>query len=63
MGQEPPKEALYRVDVILASQTINTYGRKEALKPSMALDADLLLDDRRVIEWIFEPLYGMGHRF
>jgi membrane fusion protein len=63
VGQESPKESLYRVDVTLASQTINAYGREEILKPSMALDADLLLDRRRVIEWIFEPLYGMGRRY
>jgi membrane fusion protein len=28
----------------------------------MVLDADLLLDRRRMIQWIFEPLYGMAKR-
>ena len=63
LGQQPPPEALYRVQVRLASQTVEAYGKPESLKPGMALDADLLLDRRRMIEWIFEPLYGMGRRF
>jgi membrane fusion protein len=28
----------------------------------MALDADILMERRRLIEWVFEPLYGIGHR-
>jgi membrane fusion protein len=28
----------------------------------MALDADILMERRRLIEWVFEPLYGLGHR-
>jgi membrane fusion protein len=62
LGQQPPPEPLYRVQVRLAAQTVEAYGHPEALKPGMSLDADLLLDRRRMIEWIFEPLYGMGRR-
>ena len=62
LGEQPPAQALYRVQVRLAADHIDAYGKPEALKPGMALDADLLLDKRRMIEWIFEPLYGMAHR-
>jgi membrane fusion protein len=62
LGQQPPSEALYRVQVTLSSQTVVAYGKPESLKPGMTLDADLLLDRRRLIEWIFEPLYGMHRR-
>lgn len=62
LGQQPPTEALYRVQVQLAVQHVEAYGQPESLKPGMSFDADLLLDRRRMIEWIFEPLYGMGHR-
>lgn len=62
LGQQPPAEALYRVEVQLAAQSVEAYGKPVALKPGMALDADLLLDSRRMVEWIFEPLYGMGKR-
>jgi membrane fusion protein len=53
-------EAMYRIDVALDAQSIEAYGRQEALRPGMALEADILLDRRRLIEWIFEPLYGIG---
>jgi membrane fusion protein len=62
LGEQPPQEALYKVEVELPSQTVNAYGRLEMLKPGMALDADVLLDKRRMIEWILEPLFGMAHR-
>jgi membrane fusion protein len=28
----------------------------------MALEGDILMERRRLIEWVFEPLYGIGHR-
>jgi membrane fusion protein len=57
LGQEI-KEPRYRVQVALDSQSVLAYGRLETLKPGMTLDADVLLDQRRLIEWVFEPLYG-----
>jgi membrane fusion protein len=62
LGGEPPKESLYRVEVRLDQQHVEAYGRAEELKPGMALDADVLLEKRRIVEWIFEPLYGMARR-
>jgi len=55
------QEPLYRVQVALDSQQVLAYGREEPVKPGMALDADILMDRRRLIEWVFEPLYGMAH--
>lgn len=62
LGQNPPREPMYRVKVQLASQSVEAYGKRHTLLPGMALTADLLLDRRRMIEWIFEPLYGMAKR-
>lgn len=50
---------LYRVLVALDHQTVRAYGKAEALKPGMALDADLMLDRRSLWQWVFEPLYGL----
>jgi membrane fusion protein len=50
---------LYRVMVSLDRQTIDAYGKAEALKPGMTLNADLLLDRRSLWQWVFEPLYGL----
>ncbi|MHB1273400.1 MAG: HlyD family secretion protein [Rhodanobacter sp.] len=55
------QEPLYRVQVALDSQYVLAYGRQEPVKPGMTLDADILMDRRRLIEWVFEPLYGMAH--
>jgi hypothetical protein len=49
-------EPLYRVTAQLASQQVATYGRTQALKPGMALDADVVQDRRAVWEWLFEPV-------
>lgn len=62
LGAQPPPEAYYRVEVELANQAINAYGVPKRLRSGMALDADIMLDRRRMIEWVFEPLYGMGRR-
>ncbi|MRT52281.1 HlyD family secretion protein, partial [Xylella fastidiosa subsp. multiplex] len=31
----------------------------EPLKPGMLIAADILSEKRRLIEWIFEPLYSL----
>ena len=55
------QEPLYRVQVVLDSQEVLAYGKTEGLRPGMRLDADVLVERRRLIEWVFEPLYGLGH--
>lgn len=55
-------EPLYRITVALEAQAVQAYGQAQALVPGMQLDADVLLDRRRLIEWIFEPLIGMAGR-
>jgi len=55
-GQTQTTEPLYRVLVDLPSQSVMAYGHSEHLRPGMAVDGDLLLDRRRIIEWVFEPL-------
>jgi membrane fusion protein len=55
-------EALYRITVALDRQSVSAYGQAQALVPGMQLEADVLLDRRRLIEWIFEPLLGLAGR-
>ena len=55
-------EPMYRITVALDQQTVNAYGQPQALAPGMQLDADVQLDRRRLIEWIFEPLLGVAGR-
>jgi membrane fusion protein len=60
IGQQS-QEPLYRVQVALESQQVMAYGKPEAIKPGMAVDADILMERRTLLEWVFEPLYGMAH--
>jgi membrane fusion protein len=59
---EGESEPLYRITVTLDKQAVAAYGREQALSPGMQLEADVLLDRRRLIEWIFEPLLGLASR-
>ncbi|WP_233518890.1 HlyD family secretion protein [Paraburkholderia xenovorans] len=61
-GQSNVQEQHYRVTVALDRQDIMTYGHSEILRPGMALEADILLENRRLIEWVFEPLLAIGRR-
>ena len=56
------EEPLYRITVELDRQTIRAYGDERALTPGMQLEADVLLDRRRLIEWIFEPVISVTGR-
>ena len=65
LGYVPPdgsREPLYRIKAALESQAVLAYGRREELRPGMQVEADVLLDRRRLIEWIFEPLLGLAGR-
>jgi membrane fusion protein len=65
LGFAPPdgsREPLFRIKAALDAQAIAAYGRLEPLQPGMQVEADILLDRRRLIEWIFEPLLGLAGR-
>jgi membrane fusion protein len=55
-------EPLYRITVRLDRQSVVAYGQAQALAPGMQLEADVLLDRRRLIEWLFEPVLGIAGR-
>jgi membrane fusion protein len=65
LGFTPPdgsREPVYRIKVELASQTVGAYGLQEPLQAGMQVEADIMLDRRRLIEWIFEPLLSLAGR-
>jgi membrane fusion protein len=59
---QPAGEPLYRITVALDKQTVQAYGVAQPLVAGMQLEADVLLDRRRLIEWIFEPLLSVTGR-
>jgi membrane fusion protein len=57
-----PTEPLYRIRLRLKQQEVLVYGKPTDLKSGMALDASILLERRRLYEWILEPLLSMSRR-
>lgn len=55
-------EPLYRITVRLASPHVMAYGRPQPLTAGMQLEADVMQDRRRLIEWVFEPLIALGRK-
>lgn len=55
-------EPVYRVTVALPSQQVLAYGEPMALQAGMAVDADIRIDRRRVVEWLFDPLLAVAGR-
>lgn len=59
---EGPREPLYRIRVALDEQSVRAYGKPEPLQAGMRVEADVLLDRRRLLEWVFEPLASLAGR-
>jgi membrane fusion protein len=56
------QESVYRVTVALDSQTVKAYREDIPLQAGMLLEADIWLDHRRIIEWVFDPLFSLTER-
>ena len=56
------REPVYRVSVRLPAQQLHGYGEALPLQAGMRLDADVLVDRRRLIEWVFDPLVALKGR-
>jgi membrane fusion protein len=53
-------EPVYRVTVDLKQQAVVAYGDPIQLQPGMKLEADVLLESRRLVEWMLEPLFSIS---
>ena len=51
-------EAVFLVRVAIEKQSILAAGESIALQSGMSLSADLILEDRKIWEWAFDPLLG-----
>lgn len=55
-------EPVFRVEIRLTDHTVSAYGQPIALQPGMLLSADIIIDRRTLIEWLFDPLFAAGRR-
>lgn len=56
------QESVYRVTVALDAQRVRAYGEDLPLQAGTLLDADIWLDHRRIIEWVFDPIISVIDR-
>ena len=56
------EEPMYEIIVTLPEQTIMLNGQPHALQAGMAVDADILLERRRLIDWLLEPILNFRRR-
>lgn len=52
-------EPLYRIVVAIERQDVTAYGKAMALQPGMQLDADVMLERRRLYEWVLDPVFTL----
>lgn len=58
----PISEPVYQVHVKLDSQSVRAYGSEVSLQSGMMLSADVVLEDRSVLHWLFEPIFSLRGR-
>jgi membrane fusion protein len=62
LGPLTLSEPVYRIIVKLERQTVAANGQSLALRPGMLVGADLLMERRSLLEWLFQPLLQLKMR-
>lgn len=55
-------EPVYAIVVSVPAQSMITFGRATPLQAGMRLDADILQENRKIYEWLLEPLLSVTGR-
>lgn len=61
-GSSGAAEPVYRIRLRLDRQSVQAYGKSMPLKSGMLVDASVLLEQRRLYEWVLEPLFSISGR-
>jgi membrane fusion protein len=56
------EEPVYRVLVRLDRQSVDAFGRPMALQVGMALTADIILENRSLMDWLLQPIHAIRGR-
>lgn len=55
-------EPVYRIRLELDQQTVGAYGESMPLRSGMLVDANVMLERRKLYEWVLEPLFSISGR-
>ena len=61
-GADAAAEPMFRITVAMDSPELNAFGASQPLVAGMRMEADVLLERRRLIEWLFAPVLGLTNR-
>ncbi|QUI65204.1 HlyD family efflux transporter periplasmic adaptor subunit [Pseudoalteromonas sp. A22] len=53
------QEPAYRVVVALDEQAVKAYGKDTVLRAGMTLDADIVVEERSLLRWLFDPVFSI----
>ena len=56
-------DAMYQIRAGLSAQGIDDNGTFHPFKAGMLLEADVLLEKRRLLDWVLDPMLGFRRRF
>lgn len=62
MPSTTQSEPVYRVRLELTQQTVQAYGTTMSLRSGMLVDANVILERRKLYEWVLEPLFSISGR-
>ncbi|MCT6813819.1 HlyD family efflux transporter periplasmic adaptor subunit, partial [Bombella apis] len=54
-----PGADVYRIRVRPNQEFVIAYGKHEKLKPGMAVDAEIAIDQRKLYQWLLDPVVSM----
>ena len=55
-------EPIYRIRLKLGQQTVRAYGSTRPLRSGMLVDASIILERRKLYEWVLEPIFSVSGR-
>lgn len=56
------EEPVYRLRIKLDQDSVIAFGTRQPLQPGMQLEASILLEYRKLYEWILDPLFALKKR-
>ncbi|GAC1378564.1 MAG: HlyD family efflux transporter periplasmic adaptor subunit [Aquirhabdus sp.] len=59
LASDKNSQVLFRVRIALDQQSVQVYGKNEALSPGTLFEADILQETRTIWEWVLEPLFSL----
>ncbi len=61
-GTDGLAEPMFRITVAMDHPELRAFGAVQPLVAGMRMEADVLLERRRLIEWLFAPVLGLTNR-